>query len=250
MAKLKSLLKIEGTLDGMTFYKKADGQYYVRTKGGVSKDKILNDPAFERTRENNQEFTEVSKSGKLLRRALIALLANVKDRTKTNRLSSKLFKVKNCDTNSVRGQRKVSLGMQTPEGKESLTGFEFNKNAPLDAVLRSNYSLDTTTKEIKFTAFTPSVMLAAPQGATHIKLYAANVNYNFSTGESDLVISNVISSVINNIATEVTLSFATPATGQGVEMFLLKIEFLQELNATLYPLKNGTFNALKLIKIM
>lgn len=34
MAKLKSLLKIEGTLDGMTFYKKADGQYYVRTKGG------------------------------------------------------------------------------------------------------------------------------------------------------------------------------------------------------------------------
>lgn len=250
MAKLKSLLKIEGTLDGMTFYKKADGQYYVRTKGGIQKNRIQNDPAFERTRENNQEFTEVSKSGKLLRRALIELLANVKDRTKTNRLSSVLFKVKNFDSNSVRGQRKVSLGMQTLEGKEFLTGFEFNKNAPLDAVLLNNYTLDTTTKEIQFTGFTPSVMLVAPQGATHIKLYASHVIYDFTSGASDLAISNVVNSAINNSATDITLSFTTPATGVGIEMFLLKIEFLQELNATLYPLKNGTYNALKLIKIM
>lgn len=249
MAKLKSLIKIEGTLDGMTFYRKADGQYYVKTKGGVQKDRILNDPAFERTRENNQEFTEVSQSGKQFRRALIEVLANVKDRTKTNRLSSTFFKVKNFDTNSVRGQRKVSLGIQTPEGKEALTGFEFNKNAPLDAVLLTNYVLDTTANEIQITGFIPNTMLAWPQGATHIKLYAAHANYDFVTGDRDLVVSNVETVAINNIATDITLSFTTPATGSGTEMFLLKIEFLQELNATLYPLKNGTFNALKLIKL-
>jgi hypothetical protein len=250
MAKLKSLLKIEGTLDGMTFYKNADGQYYVKTKGGISKDKILNDPAFERTRENNQEFAEVSKSGKLLRRALIELLANVKDRTKTNRLSSVLFKVKNQDSNSLRGQRKVSLGMQTQEGKEILSGFEFNQNAPLDAVLLNNYKLDTAAQEIHLTQFTPSVMLAAPQGATHFNLYATHVNYDFSTGQSDMVISNIVDGVIDNSATDITLSFATPVSGEGIEMYLLKIEFLQELNATRYPLKNGTFNSLKLIKVI
>ncbi len=35
MAKLKGILKIEGTLDELTFYKTQDG-HLVKTKGGVS----------------------------------------------------------------------------------------------------------------------------------------------------------------------------------------------------------------------
>lgn len=249
MAKLKSLLKIEGTLDGMSFYKKADGLYYVRTKGGIEKSRIKNDPAFERTRENNQEFTEVSKSGKLLRRALIEVLANVKDRTKSTRMSSALFKVKSFDTSSIRGQRKVSEGIQTAGGKEVLTGFEFNKNAPLDAVLLTKYVLDTTANEIKMTGFNPSIMLASPEGATHVKLYATHAKLDFTTEDSDLVMSNVEIVAINNTVSDITLSFTTPASGTGIEMYLLKLEFLQEFNAELYPLKNGTFNALKMMKV-
>ena len=53
MAKQSSLIKIEGTLDDLTFYKSADG-YVIRKKGGVSKDQTLNYPAFARTRENGQ----------------------------------------------------------------------------------------------------------------------------------------------------------------------------------------------------
>ncbi len=49
MAKLKSLIKIEGTLDDLTFYKGKEG-FLVRSKGGVSKKRINNDPAFARTR--------------------------------------------------------------------------------------------------------------------------------------------------------------------------------------------------------
>jgi hypothetical protein len=51
MARQKSFLKIEGTLDELTFYK-SDGNYLVKTKGGISGDRIANDPAFQRTREN------------------------------------------------------------------------------------------------------------------------------------------------------------------------------------------------------
>jgi hypothetical protein len=57
MAKSKGLLKIEGTLDGMTFYKSQDG-YLVRTKGGVFAKRIANDAAFARTRENNKNGPE------------------------------------------------------------------------------------------------------------------------------------------------------------------------------------------------
>lgn len=61
--------------------------------------------------------------------------------------------------------------------------------------------------------------------------------------------SNVETIAINNTVSDITLSFTTPASGTGTEMHLLKLEFLQELNAELYPLKNGTFNALKLMKV-
>ena len=47
MAKFDGIFNIEGTLKGMTFYKSKDG-HMVRTKGGVSKERIAKDPAFER----------------------------------------------------------------------------------------------------------------------------------------------------------------------------------------------------------
>ena len=66
MGKLKSFIKLEGTLDGLTFYKSQDG-YMVRTKGGVSKNRIMKDPAFKRTRENLSEFALNAKSGKFMK---------------------------------------------------------------------------------------------------------------------------------------------------------------------------------------
>ena len=47
MAKFDGIFNLEGTLKGMTFYKSKDG-HMVRTKGGVSKERIAKDPAFER----------------------------------------------------------------------------------------------------------------------------------------------------------------------------------------------------------
>lgn len=249
MAVLKSLLKIEGTLDGMSFYKKADGEYHVRAKKGIDKGRIQKDDAFQRTRENNQEFADVSKSGKLLRRSLIEMVADVKDKSKSTRMSSVLFKVKSFDTSSTRGERKVSIGILTTEGKAALSNFEFNKNAPLDAVLLAKYVLNTSTNEITINGFNPHKMLAAPEGATHVRLVAAHAKLDLTTEESDLVISNEETLPINQTVTDVTLSFTTPASGSGTEMHLLKVEFLQEFNATLYPLKNGTFNALKLMSV-
>ena len=69
MAKSNGILKIEGTLDELTFYNK-DGKSFVRKKGGVSKERIENDPNYVRTRENNAEFSHSTSSAKTLRMAL------------------------------------------------------------------------------------------------------------------------------------------------------------------------------------
>ena len=55
MAKQKGIIKLDGTIGGITFYKSQDG-YLAREKGGVPAEKIANDPAFQRTRENGEEF--------------------------------------------------------------------------------------------------------------------------------------------------------------------------------------------------
>jgi hypothetical protein len=43
MAKQKGIMKIEGTVGEMTFYR-SSGEYLVREKGGVDGNRIKNDP--------------------------------------------------------------------------------------------------------------------------------------------------------------------------------------------------------------
>ena len=65
MAKFEGIFEIQGTVKGMSFYKTKDG-LMVRSKGGISKKRIANDPAFQRTRENNSEFGHNAKMGQLM----------------------------------------------------------------------------------------------------------------------------------------------------------------------------------------
>ncbi len=50
MARQKGIIKLKGTIGDISFYKTTDG-HLAREKGGVEKDRIMNDPAFQRTRE-------------------------------------------------------------------------------------------------------------------------------------------------------------------------------------------------------
>ena len=63
MARQRSIIKLDGTIGGITFYKSKDG-YLAREKGGIPAERIRNDPAFQRTRENGAEFGRAGKAGK------------------------------------------------------------------------------------------------------------------------------------------------------------------------------------------
>ncbi|UKM63644.1 hypothetical protein GSB9_00187 [Flavobacteriaceae bacterium GSB9] len=249
MAKVNSIIKIEGTLDELTFYKSQDG-YMVRTKGGVSKNRILNDPAFARTRENGTEFGGVATSGKRLRRAISALLADAKDNRTTSRLTQVLSKVKNEDLTSVRGQRNVATGLDTAMGKAWLKGFNFNKHATLDSVLQATYSLNTSTGEVVINNLVPSQQLSVPDGATHVGFSCAFLNLDLVNDVKDLQVSPVVNLPINGTATAVTLTPPDSAAGSGHNFFFLKTAFFQEINGLQYPLNNGSFNALQLIEVI
>lgn len=249
MAKYKSLFEVEGTLGEVTFYKGEDGQY-VRRKGGVSKNRILNDPNYVRTRENLSEFGAAAISGKIIRRALNSLMIDAKDSRVTSRLTKVLNQVKNEDLISARGQRNVTEGLATPQGRALLKGFNFNRRSSLEAVLLKSYALDTATGEVTITDLVPNQEMSIPEGATHATLSAAFLNLDLGTEVQDLQLSNDVNLPINGTATSVTLTPAAPASGSGQSYYLLKVAFFQDVNGIQYPLKNGAHNAMQLIELL
>ncbi|TYB70652.1 hypothetical protein ES677_12090 [Bizionia gelidisalsuginis] len=248
MAKLKSLLKIEGTLDGMTFYKGKDG-YLVRTKGGISKSRIQNDPAFIRTRENGTEFGHSATSGKQLRHALTGLLVDVKDGRMTSRLTQTMSRVKNQDLISTRGNRNVTVGLTTDLGKEALKAFDFNNNAQLNAVLLADFDFDTTTGEFSITDLIPNQHISGPGGATHLSFLSAVLNLDFETNTKEIALGNTVNVPINGTTVNVNSIPTALPTAAGAVFFLVKISFFQEVNNIQYPLNNGAYNVLKIIAI-
>ncbi|MGO4913027.1 hypothetical protein [Leeuwenhoekiella sp. W20_SRS_FM14] len=248
MAVLKGLIKIEGTLDGLTFYKGKKG-YLIRTKGGISKERIQKDPAFIRTRENANEFGLAATAGKILRYALSTLIRNAKDSTLPSRLMTTMILIKNQDTASPRGQRNPAMGLSTPEGKRLLHDFNFNTHANLTQVLHAAYSVNGTTGEFSMPGFVPGTQLVAPPGASHVTLQSALLNVDFNTEVRDLKLSDPLNLRINLTSEDVALDPAA-VTGTGITMILLQLSFFQEINGIQYHLNNGAFNTLNVLKVI
>lgn len=248
MAKQKGIIKLEGTIGDITFYKSQDG-FLAREKGGVSADRIANDPNFQRTRENGEEFGKAGKAGKVLRNSMRAVLQNASDNRMVSRLTADMLTVIQADTTSTRGQRNVIDGEA-----ELLEGFEFNENARLGTTMYAPYTatIDRVagTLVVDIPAFIPANMIAAPGGTTHFKIVtaASEVDFENETFVIDSKNSNILpwdanATAVINLANAVTANSTHP-------LFLaLGVEFYQEVNGVQYPLKNGAFNALALVKV-
>jgi hypothetical protein len=249
MAKVDGIVEIQGTVKGMTFYRSKDGQL-VRAKGGISKKRMKNDPAFQRTRENGVEFGHAAKMSQLVRKTVSSLISQAKDSRVSSRLGKNLIGVKNLDLVSVRGERKVAIGLQSEEGKRLLKGFNFNLHAPFDSVFRGDYLLDTVTGELTLNNFNPEVHLAVPGGGTHVRLSVAMSVVDFETGLYSTTYSEKLTLPLIDVAATQNLIPATVPAGSGVQISYFLMEFFQEMNGMLYPLRNNTHNVLYLMEVV
>ncbi|MBK8516679.1 MAG: hypothetical protein IPL55_10475 [Saprospiraceae bacterium] len=250
MARQKSFLKIEGTLDELTFYK-SDGNYLVKTKGGISGDRIANDPAFQRTRENGSEFGMSATAGKQLRTSFRNLMMTASDKLVTSRMTKVMTDVKNLDAANARGERHVHEGFDLPEGKAVLKGFNFNIKSVLSGILFKAYSLNSTTGALDVLGLVPTMDVAYAPGSTHLSISSGWAKVDFATGEFETSISNKVNLPVNGTASDVNLTHAAaPALATGIDVFVLLIEFFQEVNGVQYSLKNGGYNSLAVIEVV
>ncbi|MEQ1798268.1 MAG: hypothetical protein ABL872_09960 [Lacibacter sp.] len=248
MAKQKGIIKLDGTIGGVTFYKTKDG-YLAKEKSSIPADRIANDPAFQRTRENGAEFGRAGKAGKTLRTALRALLQNTADSRMVSRLTQKMMEVIKLDETNPRGLRNVIDGEA-----ELLEGFEFNISGKLGTTLYAPFTAVINrvagTLTVGLVAFIPQNMIAAPAGATHFKIISAGAEVDF---ENESFVSETNESGVlpwdNNATAVINLANAVTANSTHPLFLALGIEFYQEVNTQMYPLKNGAFNALSLVKV-
>lgn len=210
----------------------------------------MNDPAFIRTRENIAEFGKTAQSGKLIRTSIGTMLNRAKDARMTSRMLGILSKVRQLDSNSVRGARSVDEGISTPNGKQLLKGFDFNNRAALQTVFRAPFNLNTSTGVVTIADFVPLDQLQVPEGATHASFRSAFINLDFQTGMFDTQYSPVVNIVLNMNITTITLTPLAIPSGNGTKFYLLLIEFFQEVNGVQYSLQNGAYNVLNLIDIV
>ena len=249
MARQTGIIKLKGTIGGMTFYKTSADGHLVREKGGIEKSRIESDPAFQRTRENGAEFGRAGKAGKMLRTALRALLINSADSRMVSRLTQQMVKVIQADLVNERGLRNVIDGEA-----ELLLGFEFNLRGKLGTTLYAPFvgAIDRVSGEITvdIAPFIPTNMIVAPSGTTHYKIISGGAEIDFENE-----VFTVATSETAILPWDATLTVAIAQTNQVTAastkpLFLaLGIEFYQEVNGSMYPLKNGAFNPLALVKV-
>ena len=248
MARQKGIIKLKGTIGDITFYKTQDG-HLAREKGGIDASRIKSDPAFQRTRENGSEFGRAGKAGKLLRIALRPLLLNSADGRMVSRLTQAMVKVIQADLVSERGLRNVIDGEA-----ELLFGFEFNIRGKLGTSLYAPFVgvIDRVTGDVSvdLASFVPANMIAAPSGTTHFKIISAGAEVDFEAETYVVATSETAILPWDNTATAAINQVNAVTANSTKPLFLaLGVEFYQEVNGAMYPLKNGAFNPLALVKV-
>ena len=168
-------------------------------------------------------------------------MIRAKDNRVSSRVTQKMTQIKNFDLTSIRGERNVATGLATTEGKAALKGLDFNNRAILSAVLFAPFSVDGATGEITIPNLTPTNDISYPSGATHVSFTSAYLKVDFDSPTVNIPISTTS-------ATQ-TLTPAGVPTGTGNDIYLLLVEFFQEINGVQYPLKNGAYNVLNIVEV-
>lgn len=248
MAKQESIFILKGTIGGVTFYKSTDG-YLAKEKTSLGGERFKSDPRFARSLENWKEFKRSALVGKVFKDAIKPFIKNASDSRVTGRITQLMSRILKEDFVSIRGQRHPANGINSIASKHLLKGFNFNKNAILSSVLKKTFFIDPTSDAINITSLNPTSDIEFPPGASHLKISAGILVIDLATKIFDFQQTNLINIEKTDPPLTGNLTPAIPPNGLGVKMYLLKLEFYQEVNGLLYSFENGGFNAMEIVEV-
>ncbi len=246
MARQKGMIKLEGSIGDISFYKN-EGTYFARTKGGVDADRIKNDPAFVRTRENGQEFGRAGKASKLIRNAMKVMIAQSADNRVASRLTTALLKVVQSDSENKRGERTVVNG-----DLSLLKGFEFNRNNGLENMLKAPYTVafdrasGAGSVNVEFS--NPSLELNVVDGAEFVKLSVGVVAVDFENGEYEVdVVESDVVDVTSVETADITINASISEASELPVLVVFGAAYYQEVNGAYYLINSQESKAMVVV---
>ena len=103
---------------------------------------------------------------------------------------------------------------------------------------------------IDLPSFVPQQMILAPAEATHYQIVSAGGSVDFTTGSNGITTMATEPLPLGSAASiAVSHSYDAGANNPDPLFLVLGISFLQLVNGKNYPLNNGAYNALQLIKV-
>ncbi len=156
MAIVKGVFQVTGSVGELSFYtRRGSDKVIMRTKGGASGDKIKHLPQYAGFRNQQKEWSGVTKLTSGVRMAFGGLhrIADYNLMAPLNGLANKMQK---ADITAEKGQRPVQLS----NFKQALDGFNFNRNQPFNSVLRVSINFEMDRAELKATVSIPRINTA------------------------------------------------------------------------------------------
>ena len=182
MAEQSGIVRIKGRIGNLSFYQ-GNSKDLVKTATGPSKERIMTDPKYIRTRENLSEFGGSAHIGKAFRTGLSETINVMKGKYMAGRVTG-MFKRVCSNGKGIRGERMFEIVSNT----NILAGFNFNKSKILSSIFSPPYSytanVDRNETVLLIPDFNISDYVNAPAGATHFRLANSTSilsNYQYST---------------------------------------------------------------------
>lgn len=247
MAKQEAIIPLRGTIGKLNFYQK-NGEFRVRRKGGVDKQRILNDPKFARTRENMEQFKIVAADLKIFTKAIANLKSKVSGKVKLGPLSSLFYKVAQLDNTSQRGNKQISIGIKQEQGIAMFRARPLT-TASVGNILNVPLQINRTTAEVSSEEFIPQTQMNYPKTATHFEMQSAVVAINFTTKVAEVSYSTPLIAAIDDNPISLSLEPSTlPDLGEDTTYFvMLVVLYFQQDNGNLYQLNASNFVSLDIL---
>jgi hypothetical protein len=211
-----------------------EGKTYLRRKGGASKERIMNDPALARVKQNAQEFADLSKLSKALFDITAPFTKGIRDSRTYFRLVGLLNKVKKHNAIFESSQKTALTSMATDIGRQLMTGFNFNDKIPLF----ENFSPKTNLKESENALIlnqitTPSGIAKHTSEAT-FTIIMGRVCIDKQSGQCTLDLTNQINIRHNQNIEPMEFTFSTTPPENSIRLYLCLVQFYIESSGKIH----------------
>ena len=228
MARVKSFLKIKGSI-GETTFREVGGNNYAQDKLNIPDSKRKEHEDFVVTRKNATEFGSAIKAAKLIRAALVDLLHRAADPKMVQYLNQTMMKIMGI------GHIRWSLDPAAllPKNMALLLGHNFNRNVTLRKVFNTPYSAtinrETGELTVNIPPLNPANCIIPPKQATHFKIVICGAEIDFAKHEQKhKTYSSEVMKLGENLTNIVSVTHQMTPASANVLFIALGIVFIDE----------------------